>query len=126
MATNTEWLDLVQEAAEEPELTICDPHHHLWMSRNHGVEPRYMLEDYLGEIDRSGHNVVSSVYVTCGTMYRADGPDHLRVVGETEFINGMAAASASGTPAGSSRRPCCWTRPTIAWPPTRSRSARLP
>lgn len=97
MSTNAEWLASVPEKAEEPELRICDPHHHLWMSRNHGVEPRYVLEDFLAEIERSGHNVVSSVYITCGTMYRADGPDHLRVVGETEFVNGMAAASASGT-----------------------------
>jgi predicted TIM-barrel fold metal-dependent hydrolase len=29
-------------------------------------------------------------------MYRADGPEALRVVGETEFVNGVAAMSASG------------------------------
>jgi predicted TIM-barrel fold metal-dependent hydrolase len=29
-------------------------------------------------------------------MYRADGPEPLRCVGETEFVNGVAAMSASG------------------------------
>jgi predicted TIM-barrel fold metal-dependent hydrolase len=32
----------------------------------------------------------------CGAMYRADGPEALRAVGETEFVNGVAAQSASG------------------------------
>ena len=29
-------------------------------------------------------------------MYKADGPEALRPVGETEFVNGVAAMSASG------------------------------
>ena len=29
-------------------------------------------------------------------MYRADGPEEMRPVGETEFVNGVAAMSASG------------------------------
>ena len=29
-------------------------------------------------------------------MYRADGPDEFKVVGETEFVQGIAAMSASG------------------------------
>ena len=29
-------------------------------------------------------------------MYRADGPEEFRVVGETEFVQGVAAMSASG------------------------------
>jgi predicted TIM-barrel fold metal-dependent hydrolase len=32
----------------------------------------------------------------CGAMYRADGPEALRCVGETEFVNGVAAMTASG------------------------------
>jgi len=32
----------------------------------------------------------------CGAMYRADGPAALRPVGEIEFVNGVAAMSASG------------------------------
>jgi len=45
---------------------------------------------------RGGHNVVSTVFVECASMYRADGPEALRPVGETEFVNGIAAMTASG------------------------------
>jgi L-fuconolactonase len=34
--------------------------------------------------------------VECMSMYRAAGPEALRPVGETEFVNGVAAMSASG------------------------------
>jgi predicted TIM-barrel fold metal-dependent hydrolase len=36
------------------------------------------------------------VFVECGSMYKEDGPQPLRCVGETEFVNGVAAMSASG------------------------------
>jgi predicted TIM-barrel fold metal-dependent hydrolase len=79
----------------EPELRICDSHHHLWPTRKYGVEQRYLLNDYLTDVG-SGHNVRSSVYVTCGTTFRADGPERMRCLGEVEFVNGQAAISASG------------------------------
>ena len=44
----------------------------------------------------SGHNIVATVFLECGAMYRADGPEHLKPIGETEFVNGVAAMSASG------------------------------
>ncbi len=44
----------------------------------------------------SGHNVIATVFVECGAFYKADGPVELRPVGETEFVNGVAAMSASG------------------------------
>jgi len=44
----------------------------------------------------TGHNVVATVYVDCRSMYRAQGPEALRPVGEVEFANGVAAMSASG------------------------------
>ena len=85
------WLGLVQEDALEPELPICDPHHHLWdHPRN-----RYLLDELLADLD-SGHNVVSTVFMECGSMYRAAGEAALQPVGETEFVNGIAAMSASG------------------------------
>ena len=43
-----------------------------------------------------GHNLRATVYIECGAMYRADGPDALKCVGETEFVNGIAAMTASG------------------------------
>ena len=56
---------------------------------------RYLLDELLADTG-SGHNVVATVFVQCGAMYRADGPRGLRPVGETEFVNGVAAMSASG------------------------------
>jgi predicted TIM-barrel fold metal-dependent hydrolase len=87
----TNWLDQVTEDILEPDLPICDPHHHLWDY----PASRYLLDDLLADTG-SGHNLVSTVYVECGSMYRAGGPAALKPVGETEFVNGIAAMSASG------------------------------
>ncbi|MBV9357688.1 MAG: amidohydrolase family protein [Chloroflexi bacterium] len=92
---NAEWLALTREAPLEPELPICDPHHHLWDKRPREVAERYLLDEILDDVDGS-HNVVSTVFVECGAMYRADGPGPLRPVGETEFVDGIAAMAASG------------------------------
>src|SRR5262245_42876131 len=86
-----QWLAQVKEDVVEPELPICDPHHHLW---DHPGR-RYLLEELLADTG-SGHNVVATVFVECMSMYRADGPEGLRPVGETEFVNGVAAMSRSG------------------------------
>jgi len=75
----------------EPDLRICDPHHHLW---DHPGR-RYLLDELLADTG-SGHAVRSTVFVECLSMYRAEGPPALRPVGETEFVNGIAAMSASG------------------------------
>src|SRR5262245_63799620 len=75
----------------EPGRPICDPHHHLW---DHPGR-RYLLDELLADTG-SGHNVVSTVFVECMSMYRAAGAPELRTVGETEFVNGVAAMSASG------------------------------
>jgi L-fuconolactonase len=94
MPTPNTWLDQVQEAALEPDLPIIDPHHHLWDYPK--VENgRYLLDELLADIN-TGHNVVATVFVECGSMFRADGPEALRPVGETEFVQGIAAMSASG------------------------------
>ncbi len=85
------WLDQVQEAVIDPDRPICDPHHHLW---DHPAN-RYLLDELLDDIG-SGHNVVSTVFVECASMYRADGPESFRPIGETEFVQGIAAMSASG------------------------------
>jgi len=92
---NHAWLGLVVEEALEPDLAICDPHHHLWDMRTTRVSERYLLDELLEDI-RGGHNIVSTVFIECGAMYKADGPDALRPIGETEFVNGIAAMSASG------------------------------
>ena len=85
------WLAQVSEAALEPEMPIVDPHHHLW---DHPGS-RYMLDEIVRDT-ASGHRVLATVFVECLSMYRADGPEPMRPVGETEFVNGIAAQSASG------------------------------
>ena len=85
------WLNQVVEDTLDPDLPICDPHHHLWDY----PQSRYLLDELLADTT-SGHNIVSTVFMECGAMYRADGPEELKPVGETEFVNGVAAMSASG------------------------------
>ncbi len=92
---NKPWLDKVIEDTLEPELPICDPHHHLWEFRHDRVAPKYLLDEILSDLN-SGHNIVSTVFIECSAMYRASGPEHMKCVGETEFVNGIAAMSASG------------------------------
>ena len=92
---NHEWLALTVEEPLDPELPICDPHHHLWDRRPGSVAPRYLLDEIVEDVG-SGHNVVSTVFIECGAMFKSDGPEALRPVGETEFVNGIAAMSASG------------------------------
>ena len=59
------------------------------------LAPRYLLDEILEDV-RGGHNIVSTVFIECGAMFKTDGPESLRPVGETEFVNGIAAMSASG------------------------------
>src|SRR5436309_4183644 len=80
-----------REPILEPELPIVDTHHHLWERPDH----RYLLHELLADLG-TGHNVVATVFLECHAMYRASGPEELRSVGETEFVAGMAAMSASG------------------------------
>ena len=95
----------------DPTLPIVDPHHHLWdrplqmlhdlPESDHGFMdilhkvPRYLLDELLADLT-SGHNVRGTIYMECGAMYRASGPEDSRCVGETEFVNGIAAMTASG------------------------------
>ena len=90
-ADRDRWLAQVKEEILEPALPIADPHHHLWDQPGR----RYLLDELLSDTG-SGHNVVATVFVECMSMYRADGPEAMRPVGETEFVNGVAAMSASG------------------------------
>ena len=91
MADARQWLDLVQEEILEPERPIIDPHHHLWDRGGN----RYLIDELVADTG-SGHNIVQTVFVECTAFYRKDGPEALRPVGETEFVNGIAAMCASG------------------------------
>src|SRR5262249_24298259 len=86
-----DWLDRRKERILEPDLPIVDPHHHLW------ARPGWLsLLDELLADPASGHNILATVFVQARAMTRAAGPVEMRPVGETEFVNGVAAMSASG------------------------------
>src|SRR3989442_4976025 len=90
----------------DPDLPIVDPHHHLWdrpaallaarPKTGHGFEsildrvPRYLLDELLADL-ASGHRVRATVYLECGAMYPADGPEGLRCVRENEVVERVAA-----------------------------------
>lgn len=99
---------MIPEIVLEPDLPIIDPHHHLWdrpardlPATAHGFDKaiakvnRYLLPEITADMT-SGHNVLATVFIECTSMYRADGPAAMKPVGETEFVNGVAAMSASG------------------------------
>lgn len=103
------------ESIVEPDLPIIDAHHHMWLqseaalaaleaqdtiiSRSIGPTyrkyARYLLDELLADLN-TGHNVRATVFCQCTAMYRADGPEHLKSLGEVEFVNGVAAMAASG------------------------------
>ena len=98
----------------DPDLPIVDAHHHLWFlteaylarmeTQDDVMTPgwvavyrrhaRYLLDEFLADVT-TGHNVRATVFVECGAMYRATGPEAMQSVGEVEFANGIAAMAAS-------------------------------
>ena len=94
--SGNEWLALTTEPILEPELPICDPHHHFWVQRPEPADyQQYLLPDLAADIN-SGHNVRSTVFVEARSEYRTDGPEEYRPVGEVEFVQGIADESATG------------------------------
>ena len=86
------WLTTLQEEVLEPALPIIDPHHHLWVRSGY----TYLMPELAADLE-SGHNIVATVFAECHSMYRKEGPKAERSLGETEFVRGQAAMSASGT-----------------------------
>jgi len=98
MAANTgqtgpddDWLGKLEEDVLEPDLPIVDPHHHLWLRSDY----TYLMPELAADL-ASGHNVISTVFAECHSMYRQDGSETERSLGETEFVTGQAAMSDSG------------------------------
>jgi predicted TIM-barrel fold metal-dependent hydrolase len=85
---------MTSEAILEPELPICDAHHHLWLDTGHTGFP-YTIDDLRADTT-SGHNVVRTVFVECRSEYRTEGPVELRPVGEVEFVADAAETSERG------------------------------
>ena len=100
MPVNETWLQQVHEAPIDPAYPIIDPHHHLWPLL--GGRPRtadYLPADFARDAT-SGHNIIASVYLQCGTMYRTSGPEHLKPVGETEWVQASTEQQAHEYPGG--------------------------
>ncbi|MEO6270584.1 MAG: amidohydrolase family protein [Lautropia sp.] len=94
IAVRADWLALEkEEPVLEPSLPIVDPHHHFWDRDRAGG--RYLLDELIAD-SGSGHNVQATVFVECRVVYREAGEELMRSLGETEFVNGIAAMSASG------------------------------
>ena len=92
-----EWLALTPEPVLEPEIPICDPHHHFWISRPEPVHYQHYLLPELARDINSGHNVRSTVFIEARSEYRPDAPEEMRPVGEVEFVESLAAESAGGS-----------------------------
>jgi L-fuconolactonase len=88
------WYAQVTEDIIEPQRPIIDPHHHLFSGWD---IPDYLLED-LWEDTGSGHKIEKTVFMECGYHYYEKGPDHLKPVGETEFVANIAQQSAAAGP----------------------------
>lgn len=105
---------MTTETILEPDLPIIDPHHHLWDLRamlpmlqepHHDfvaalVDAAYYTFDELQADTKGGlpggHNIAGTCFMECGAFYNAAYGDAKKVVGEVEFVNGVAAQAASG------------------------------
>ena len=87
MFDRDDWLTSYSEDIIDPEREIVDPHHHLWHWPQFNP---YFLNELWADTG-SGHNIVQTVYIECGWGYRKEGPDHMKPVGESEFIADIAA-----------------------------------
>jgi predicted TIM-barrel fold metal-dependent hydrolase len=88
MPISQSWLDQISEKTIEPDLPICDPHHHLW----NYPDSRYLLDELNADL-RCGHNVRSTVFVECMSMYNHALKPELAPLGETEFVEKIAVES---------------------------------
>jgi L-fuconolactonase len=81
-----DWLAQTQEDAVDPHRRIVDAHHHFWKRGGSTYLAPELRADATGS-----HNVTDTVFVECMARYRREGADHLRPLGETEFVTAQAA-----------------------------------
>ena len=87
-AQRARWLSLTTEDVLEPDLIICDAHHHLWDYPHNRYLFNEASKDFAG-----GHYVAKTVYVECHQHYRHSGDKDFLPVGETEHIHKITASS---------------------------------
>ncbi|MCB0160514.1 MAG: amidohydrolase family protein [Caldilineaceae bacterium] len=95
MYANRQWLERVQEDAFDPDLPICDPHHHFFADSTRYVTymPPDARKDMVGP-----HRIMETVFVECREGYRRSGPESMKPVGETEFVVELVAGQPDETP----------------------------
>ncbi|MCK9563490.1 MAG: hypothetical protein M0R02_12320, partial [Bacteroidales bacterium] len=85
---------MAEEQPIDPQRPIIDPHLHHWEILPVPGSPhrpqRFLFQEALETVDRSGHNITHTVFTECGAMHRAEGPPEFAPVGETEFATGIA------------------------------------
>ena len=89
LAVRDDWLALHKEEILEPALPIIDAHHHFYDRPGW----TYLADEYRADAG-SGHKVRASVYMQALTRYRADGPQAMKPVGETDYV--LAATEGKG------------------------------
>lgn len=90
VTVNKEWLAKVTEQAIEPNRRIIDPHHHFFVKSE--AYPHYDLGDLVADTAR--HGVEQTVYLQCWEGHRETGPEHMKPVGETEWVDSIAKEAA--------------------------------
>jgi L-fuconolactonase len=84
------WLSLTTEDIIDPELPICDPHHHLWDF----PDRRYLLKELFEDIG-GGHNIVQTVFVESESAKKQDIIQRLEPVRETRFTHDITEQNES-------------------------------
>ena len=87
----------------DPGREVVEAHHHLWPHArmpadwpgSGGGPDGYRLRELYADLC-TGHDVVQTVFLQCGASYRAGRPEHLRPVGETEWVAQIARQSRAG------------------------------
>lgn len=95
-----EWRNQIVEPAIEPDMPVIDTHHHIWTTSPAEPWEPYGPDEVVADVVNGGHNVVATVYVDSHANYRTTGPEHLRPVGETEYVEALAQKCAARSDAG--------------------------
>jgi predicted TIM-barrel fold metal-dependent hydrolase len=69
----------------DPDLVICDPHHHMWEVPHNSYKHPYPIGELMSDVG-SGHRIEKTVFIECRERYRSDGPEAFRSVGEVEYV----------------------------------------
>lgn len=81
------------------DVPIIDAHHHLWVDPPFPQFPTFPIEQLASLRAGSGYDMRATVFVDCLRDYLTDGPEEMRVIGETRAVEAEAqAADSEGGP----------------------------